>query len=76
MRPVDNRVALGAKRAVSQPSAQFQNRVNRKLGISNNAKKEVNGKSKKREIQESETDSEEDSKSKLVSKRSFKKEKK
>jgi hypothetical protein len=77
-----SRLALGAKVSAPQPSTQFQNRMNRKLGISSingfskvdktkgqNGTENGHGK-RKAEIN---SDSEEDSKSKLVSKSSSKK---
>lgn len=82
------RLALGAKLSISQPSTQFQNRMNRKMGISpingthkpDMKKRAVNGEStdglvssnEKRKA-DADSDSEEDSKSRLIKKLSSKK---
>src|SRR5579859_3570930 len=76
------RLALGATLSVSQPSTQFQNRMNRKMGIpaingitKTDVKKMVNGKGSDRvngngkRKAETESDSEEDSRSKLIKKK-------
>ena len=76
------RLALGATLSVSVPNTQFQNRMNRKLGITTNGSvksihKNFNQKdsqdtnNKKREANE-ESESEEDSKAKLINKKSKK----
>lgn len=82
------RLALGAKLSTSQPSTQFQNRMNRKMGISpingthklDIKKSAVNGKSTDGLVNSNEkrkagadSDSEEDSKSRLIKKLSSKK---
>lgn len=76
------RLALGATLSVSQPSTQFQNRMNRKMGISGingtaktDVKKMVNGKAggmvngNGKRAAETEEDSEEDSRSRLIKKK-------
>jgi hypothetical protein len=74
---IDTRVALGAKLAVSQSSSQHQNRMNRKMGIPVNGitkiekKSAVNGTGKRKT--EGSSDSEDDSRSRLITKLSSKK---
>jgi hypothetical protein len=78
-------LALGATLSVSQPSTQFQNRMNRKMGIpglngtaKTDVKKFVNGKASGmvngngKRVAETEDDSEEDSRSRLIKKKSSK----
>jgi hypothetical protein len=79
------RLALGATLSVSQPSTQFQNRMNRKMGIpgingtaKTDVKKFVNGKASGmvngngKRVAETEDDSEEDSRSRLIKKKTSK----
>jgi len=81
-----SRLALGATLSVTQPSTQFQSRMNRKMGIptsngiaKTDATKLVNenrsggAKGSGKRKAETESDSEEDSRSKLIDKSSSKK---
>jgi len=76
------RLALGATLSISQPSTQFQNRMNRKMGIpgingtaKTDVKKMANGKAggivngHGKRAAETEDDSEEDSRSRLIKKK-------
>jgi hypothetical protein len=76
---IERRLALGATQTTQQTTSIYQSRMNRKMGVSTNGTpkmeppkskvgSESQGSTGKRKVAETESDSEEDSKSKLIKK--------